>query len=133
MKILIVDDDFINRRLLQRYLSRFGECDIAVDGEEALDAFNIAWQEGSPYQLICLDIMMPKMDGQEALKQIRQLETERGIGIGEPESAKILMTTALDGRTDILDAFKTGAEGYVVKPIQLDKLQEEIRKLQLIE
>ena len=79
MKYLIVEDDFAARRLLQRYLSNYGDCDIAVDGNEAVEAFRQAVDEKEPYDLICLDIMMPNMDGHEALKVIRQIESEHGI------------------------------------------------------
>ena len=92
MKILIVEDDFISRKLMQKFLDPYGETDVAVNGEEALDAFQMAWKEDSPYDLICLDIMMPQKDGQEVLRTIRAIETGKGLE-GE-KSAKILMTTA---------------------------------------
>ncbi len=79
MRILIVEDDFTSRRLLQKILAPYGECDIAVDGKEALEAFTLAVREGRRYRLICLDIMMPEMDGQQVLKKIRQMEKELGI------------------------------------------------------
>ena len=78
MKCLIVEDDFAARRLLQRYLSSHRDCDIAVDGNEAVEAFRQATDEKEPYDLICLDIMMPNMNGHEALKAIRQIESEHG-------------------------------------------------------
>ena len=78
MNILVVDDDFMNRKLLQSQLSLFGECDIAVDGEEAILAFKLAWGNQQPYDLICMDIRMPNIDGKEALKKIRQMEDELG-------------------------------------------------------
>ena len=93
MKILIVDDDFASRLLLQAVLSRYGECHIAVNGREAVEAFRAA-QENVGYDLICLDIMMPDVDGQTALKEIRALEEARGIS--SSAGAKIIMTTALD-------------------------------------
>ncbi len=66
MRILVVEDDFISRRLLCRFLERFGECDVAINGNEAVNAVEHALQAGAHYDLICLDIMMPEMDGQEA-------------------------------------------------------------------
>ena len=80
MKTLIVEDEFTSRRLLQKILAAYGECDIAIHGKEALEAFRLARDEREPYDLICLDIMMPEMDGQETLKMIRKTEEEMGIG-----------------------------------------------------
>ena len=130
MKILIVDDDFTNRKILSKYLSGYGQCDMAVDGKEAVAAFKSALDEWEAYDLICLDIMMPEMDGQEALKQIRQYEAEKNInGL---DTVKILMTTALDDSDNIKTAFREQCEGYLVKPIDKQKLIEKIKELDLI-
>jgi two-component system chemotaxis response regulator CheY len=68
MKILVVEDDFTSRILLQRYLSSYGDCHIAINGKEAVGAFKDSLKENQPYDLICMDIIMPEMSGQEALK-----------------------------------------------------------------
>ncbi|MGA1867079.1 MAG: response regulator [bacterium] len=130
MNTLVVDDDFLCRKLLQKILSPYGECDIAVNGEEALSAFEIALNEESPYNLICLDIMMPNLDGQETLKRIRQIESERGIG--GLDGVKIIMVTALKDGKNILGAFKAGCETYIIKPITREKILTELEKLRLI-
>ena len=130
MKILIVEDDFASRKMLQKYLSPYGECDVVVDGQEALDAFSLALTEETPYDLICLDIMLPKIDGQDVLRQIRTIEKEKGIeGL---DGVKIIMTTALGDTKNIMDAFKNQCEGYLQKPIERVRLIQEIRKLKLI-
>ncbi len=74
MRILIAEDDFIGRKVLQTYLQQHGTCDIAINGMEAVDLFLRAKKEGKPYDLICLDIMMPIMDGIAVLKTIRNIE-----------------------------------------------------------
>ena len=131
MKYLIVEDDFAGRRLLKRYLSDSGECDIAVDGAEAIEAFRQALAENEPYDLICLDIMMPNMDGHDALKAIRRIEHEHGIhGL---DGVKVIMTTALDDSKNVMGSFREGCEAYIVKPIEKKKLLEEMEKLGLIE
>lgn len=131
MKYLIVEDDFAGRRLLQRYLSDYGECDIAVDGKEAVEAFRQALEDNEPYDLICLDIMMPNMDGRDALKAIRQIENERGIrGL---DGVKVIMTTALGDSKNVVGSFREGCEAYIVKPIEKKKFLEEMEKLGLIE
>jgi two-component system chemotaxis response regulator CheY len=128
MKTLIVEDDFVSRKVLLAYLAPFGECDIATNGSEALEAFMMAHQENRPYDLIALDVMMPEMNGQEALQRIRQ--TEAALGYSE---AKIIMTTALGDSQNVMAAFKNQCEGYLVKPIVYDNLLGMLRKLGLIE
>lgn len=131
MKYLIVEDNFAARRLLQRYLSNYGDCDVAVDGHEAVEAFRQALDEKEPYDLICLDIMMPNMDGREALTAIRQIEHERGIdGL---DGVKVIMTTALGDSRNVIGSFREGCEAYIVKPVEKDKLFEEMENLGLIE
>lgn len=131
MKILIVEDDFISRRIIKDILSPYGDCDIVVDGEEAVQAFKLAHGADEPYNLICMDIMMPNVDGQEALKQIREIEKESGVK-GSDE-VKVIMITALDDPKTVFKAYyKGGATSYIVKPIEKDKLIQEIRGLGLI-
>jgi two-component system chemotaxis response regulator CheY len=128
MKILIVEDDFGSRKVMQKYLSLYGDCDIAVDGEEAIEAFGLAWEEGEPYSIIFLDIMMPKIDGQQVLKMIRSKEKE--MGIRKDEEVKVIMTTVLGDPKNVMEAFhKGGANSYLVKPFSQKKLLDEIRSL----
>jgi two-component system chemotaxis response regulator CheY len=131
MKCLIVEDDFAARRLMQRYLRDYGESDVAVDGNEAVEAFRQSVDEKKPYDLICLDIMMPNMDGHEALKAIRQIESEHGInGL---DGVKVIMTTALEDSKNVMGSFREGCEAYIVKPVEKNKLLEEMEKLGLVE
>jgi two-component system chemotaxis response regulator CheY len=83
MRILIVDDDFSSRLILQEMLSPYGECDVAVNGTQAVEAFMLAWHEDRRYDLICLDIMMPDVDGQVVLKGIRSMEESEGVLLGD--------------------------------------------------
>lgn len=132
MKILIVEDDFVSRRLLQKMLAPYGECDIAVDGEEAVNAFNLAAKEGQRYDLICLDIMMPKMNGQEVLKTIRRIE--RDLELSAQNEAKIIMTTALDSPQNVIEAYyQGGCTSYLVKPIEKLKLIKTLKEYNLID
>jgi two-component system chemotaxis response regulator CheY len=130
MKTLIVEDDFTSRLLLQELLKSYGPSHIAVNGKEALDAVRVALESGEPYNLICMDIMMPEMDGQTALKQIRSIEVARGIL--STNGAKIVMTTALDDLKNVSAAFSGLADGYLVKPIDKTKLINELHNLKLI-
>jgi two-component system chemotaxis response regulator CheY len=131
MKILIIEDDFISRKLMVRYLIPYGEVDIAVNGEEALEAIRTAWEENMPYQLICLDIKMPGMDGHAVLKKIRMIEKEKGID--EKAAAKVIMTTILKDHENVFNAYYKGkAIAYLVKPFGEDDIVEEIKKLGLV-
>ncbi len=131
MKILIAEDDLSSRRLLYKFLSNYGECDIVVDGLEALDAFLISLKEKKPYDLICLDIMMPKVDGVKVLKHMKGLEAQ--YKIPEEKRSKIIMTTALAETEIILDTFELGCDAYAAKPLDLDKFVGVLQKLKLIE
>jgi two-component system chemotaxis response regulator CheY len=130
MKTLIVEDDFASRKLMQKYLSPFGETDVVVDGEEAVDAFKLAMEEEEPYDLICLDIMLPKMDGQKVLKEIRKIEEDRGI-LGN-DGTKVIMTTALGDAKNVLNAFRSQCEGYLQKPISKEHMITQLKELGLI-
>ncbi|MBF0118462.1 MAG: response regulator [Desulfobacterales bacterium] len=130
MKVLVVEDDFISRKLMQRILFPYGDCDIAVNGKEAVEAFKLALEEGEPYDLVCLDIMMPIMDGQEVLRQIRELEKNKGIE--RFDGVKVIMTTALSDTRNVVEAMKSQCDAYLIKPIVKDKLVSELRMLGLV-
>ena len=130
MKVLIVEDDFTSRLTLQKLIAAYGETHIAVNGLEAMDAFVAALKEGQPYDLICLDIMMPELDGHKVLQRIRQMEEEKGIN--SSNGVKIIMTTALDDPTNVVAAFKSLCDAYLVKPVSKAKLLDYLRSFGLI-
>ncbi len=128
LKILIVEDDFMVRQVLRDILEEYGLVDIAVNGEEAVQAFRIAWRKDEPYDLLCMDIMMPIMDGNEALIKIREIELSIGI-IGSNE-VKVIMISALDDAKTVVKAYsKGGATSYIVKPIEKERLINEMRAI----
>lgn len=131
MKILIAEDDFASRKFMLRFLSKYGECDVTVDGLEAVEAFTMALDAEDGYDLVCLDIMMPELDGYQALKQMREYEKEKGIS--EEQGAKIIMTTALNEGRNVTKAFELGCVAYAGKPIDQDKFENVLRKLELID
>ncbi len=130
MKSLVVEDDFTSRLLLQKLLKPYGPSHLAVNGREAVEIVGEALRAQEPYDLICLDIMMPEMDGKEALRQIRSLE--RACGIVPSNAAKIVMTTALADEKSIKEAMLGQCDHYLLKPIRKEKLIEELRYLRLI-
>lgn len=131
MKVLIVEDDFTSRKLLQSILSPYGDCDVAVNGVEAVEAFQASLDAKEPYDLICMDIMMPEMDGQEALRKIRSIEKENGIRGNE--EVKVVMTTALDDPKNVVEAYyKGGATSYIPKPIDRQLFVHLLKNLGLV-
>ena len=130
MKVLLVEDDFINRKILLTYFYKQGEyeCDVASNGSEAIEAFMLAKEADKPYDLILLDIMMPEMNGLEALKRIRIIEeSQQGLA-----ATRIVMTTALKDSDNIMGAFRHQCDGYLVKPIDFNKLRELLSELKLV-
>ena len=127
MNILIVDDNFASRRLLRAYLKGYGECYLASNGQEAIELFKEK-TEGEPFfDLICLDIMMPAVDGHEVLQSIREIE--RSINIVEENQVKIIICSALDDRNDVVKSFDYGASAYLVKPIEVGHLKKALLEL----
>ena len=98
----------------------------AANGNEALTAVRMAIEANEPYDLICLDIMMPEIDGIMALKKIRQLEAQKGLN--SETKSKIFMTTAFSDKNSVLAAAQANCDGFLVKPIRKDRLFDEIRK-----
>lgn len=130
MKILLAEDDFVTRKFMVGFLSKYGECDVTVDGMEAVDAFMMALEDEEPYDLVCLDIMMPVMDGYQALMGIRNLEKARGIA--QEKQAKVIMTTALNDEKNVKMAFELGCTIYSGKPIDKERFEQAMKKLGLI-
>lgn len=130
MKTLIVEDDFSSRLLLQEILQAYGPVKTAGNGRAGVELARLALAANEPYDLICLDIMMPVLDGQNALREIRRFEGEAGIAVGQ--GSKILMTTALSDPANILGAFREACDGYLLKPIDKGKLLAHLRQFGLI-
>jgi len=130
MRSLIVDDDFTNRLVLQSILSQHGKCQVAVNGRDAVNAFRKAADTGLCYDLVCMDISMPEMDGFTAVKQIRDLEDARGILSNA--GTRIIMTTASDDTKDIFRSVRESCNGYLVKPVSTSQLLDRLRLLGLI-
>lgn len=131
MKCLIAEDHLLSRRILKELLSPQFDCDIAVNGQEAIDSFQLAHESKHPYDVIFMDIMMPVVDGLEALLCIRTLE--RKLQIPHGMAVKVIMTTALDDPHTVIRSFnECEADAFIVKPLSRHKLASELRKLKLI-
>lgn len=129
MKSLIVEDEFTSRLLLQKMLLPYGEAHIAVDGEEAVEAFRAALESGQPYDLVCMDIILPRIDGQTALRRIRESEAEFGV-IGNGR-ARVIMVTAASDPQSVIKSHSLQCDSYLVKPIDKNRLIQEVSALGL--
>lgn len=131
MKILILEDEPTTAVLLRKIMSRFGDVDLARDGKEAMDFYMKSVDVASPYDLICLDIMVPEIDGQEVLRQIRLSEENLGRD-NVKDMIKIVMITALQDSDNLMTAFNAQSDGYIFKPFNIEKIEKTLKKLDLI-
>jgi two-component system chemotaxis response regulator CheY len=130
MKCLVVEDDRVSRKVMEGYLGKFGDVVTAENGMQGAVKFIDALAKGEPFNLVCLDVMMPKLDGTECLKLIREAEAEYGLhGL---DGTPVIMTTCVEQPKGILTAFKIGCEGYIVKPVDRDDLISKVKQLGVV-
>lgn len=115
-KVLIVDDTVFMRKLLKNILFS-GGFDIVGEAENGKQAVEL-YKQLKP-DLVTMDIVMPEMNGIEALKAIKQIDP----------NAKVVMCTAVGQEQMVKAAIKLGAKGYIVKPFQAAKVIEEVKKV----
>ncbi len=127
MKSLIVEDEMTSRIILEKILSPFGEVQVCHDGNEAIEAFRASLEKGQPFDLICMDFMMPEIDGHAALKIIRAEEAGRGTDQGK--GVKVIMTTGLSNIDTEYEDILTISDAILQKPIRKDALIDAVSKL----
>jgi two-component system chemotaxis response regulator CheY len=127
MRILIAEDDETCALILASMCKPYGSTEVVGDGEAVVRAVTAELLKGQPFDLICLDIMMPGLDGQACLRCIRAIEQAFGRVGGA--GTRILMTTALNAPDHILAAFRSQCEGYLVKPIDRERLAAQFASL----
>jgi len=131
-RVLIVDDSRYQRHLISQALGQAFSPDQAADGREALALFAAALDIGAPYDLVVMDILMPELNGHEALAAIRRLEAEHGVAPDKVVPA--VMLSSLDDPGNMLRAqFDSGAQAYVTKPFTPGTLLEALMTLGLVE
>lgn len=132
MKTLIVEDDDMNRELLVEFFAEYGTVESAGNGFAALDLFQDASLQEKPFDLVCMDIMMPDLDGQQALKEMRELETDKGLD--SKDIVKVIMMTGLDDRENVTNAYvEGGCHGYLTKPVSTKDIIALLDQLGLVE
>jgi two-component system chemotaxis response regulator CheY len=130
MRSLIVEDDATSRLLLVELLAPLKTVQDFDSGPPALKVVEDGLRNKQLFDLVCLDIMLPDMDGQQILRRIRDAEERAGYPIGR--GSKIVMTTALRDKDNIMNAFRGSCDGYLTKPIEKARLFERLRELALL-
>jgi two-component system chemotaxis response regulator CheY len=132
LRALIIDDDPVCKRYLAEILAPYAACELASDGREGLDAFGRALDRHTPYDVIFIDVMMPGMDGHQALEGMRHLERQEGVGL--TDAAKVIMVSANDDSRTVYRAFFQGqAMSFLPKPFTGDAVLDELRKFDIID
>lgn len=129
MKILLAEDDFASRKFMSKLLGDYGECDVTVNGLEAVDAYLMALEDDDEdnYELVVLDVMMPMLDGYQVLNTIRKIETDKNISVDK--RVKVIMTTALNEEINVKKAMEIGCDAYVGKPVNVEKFTILLKRL----
>ena len=115
-KILLVDDAAFMRKMIKDTLSKNGYTELfeAVDGADAVEKFG----EIGP-DLVIMDITMPNMDGLEALKAIRAKDS----------GANVVMCSAMGQETMVIDAIRSGAKDFIVKPFKIERVLKTVTSI----
>lgn len=115
-KVLIVDDAAFMRMMIKDILQK-NEFEVVGEASNGIEAVNL-YKKEQP-DIVTMDITMPDMDGIEAVKEIRKIDP----------TAKIIMCSAMGQQSMVMDAIKSGAKDFIVKPFQADRVLEAIRKV----
>ena len=130
LKILVAEDDEANRKFLSKLLAKFGEVTVVAEGFQAVKSYMQALDEKEPFRLVCLDVMMPKIDGYKALDAIRDLESRNALIDGE--KAKIIMISALDEGGFDEELAGNQYDCYMSKPIDILEFEMNLKRMGMI-
>ncbi|MBN2297256.1 MAG: HDOD domain-containing protein [Deltaproteobacteria bacterium] len=125
MKILVVDDELVSRKKMKMIMDCLGECEAVECGQDAISAYQDAWERWSPFDLITLDILMPEMNGTEVLSTIRKIESEKNIPADK--RVKIFMVTSHSDKDTILTCVQAGCDDFITKPFDKDTVFKKLQ------
>ena len=130
MWALVVDDELVSRKKLQSILSKYGRCDCASNGQEALDMIHATIEDRIYYDLVTIDVSMPVMDGMELLRQIRiSQQTDPNFRI---LPTKFIMISAHAERNLVVECIQSGCDDYLIKPFKQEEIYKKLRIMGLI-
>ena len=128
MRTLIVDDELVSRKKLQKIMGILGECEAAENGRSAITIFLEALEKGEPFKLVTLDISMPPdMDGIELLSELRKIEKQKKIP--KEKRAKMIMVTGVSDKNAIIKCTQADCDDYIVKPFDKKIIIEKLIKI----
>lgn len=127
MKILVADDELVSRKKLEQIVTQIGDCVATETGGEAITAFEHAWEGGLPFDVIFLDISMPDMSGIDVLKNIRQIEADKGIT--RARRARVLMVTSHSDQKIVVSSLEAGCDNFIVKPFNKESVLEKLNNI----
>lgn len=130
MRVLVVEDDHVSEAIITAFLPESAEVEVVDNGTDAIEIHARALDDQHGFDLICLDVMLPGVDGAAVLRNIR--DKEAAVGLPEDARAKVIMTTSVAERATVLEILQTGCDGYLVKPYDKTRLLEELERLALI-
>lgn len=127
MKVLIIDDEKISRKVLLKQMEGVGDCTAVDNSRKGLEMVEKSLSGQTPYDLITMDVSMPKMDGRMLLKRIREKEKE--LNIKKRDRIKIIMVTSRMNISTIKECIGLGCDGYLSKPVNRYQLFTSLAKL----
>lgn len=127
MKILIAEDEIISQKILQKMLAEYGACDCASDGAQAIEKIRAAYASQNPYQLLCIDVSMPNVDGFQVLQALKEIEDQANIS--EEKRGKAIMITSRDDKESFVAAIEKGSYWYLTKPVDKQALVNVLEEL----
>ncbi len=130
MKYLIVDDELVSRSKMEMILDNFGDCVLAESGQQAIDEFKKANEEGAPFDLVMMDVAMPEMDGIECLKKIRELEVADKKSKAGP--VKIIMVTIKNDAEMMQALLTSGCNDFILKPFNFERVLFKLKNHALV-
>jgi two-component system chemotaxis response regulator CheY len=129
MRSLVVDDARVTQLILEKILGSYGDCQVAGNGTEAIQAFAAALDERRPFDLICLDMGLPDFGGLQLLTKIRAYEEEQRIA--DEQRVRVIAITAASDAATVKAVMQMG-DGYILKPINRERLIRDIQNFGLI-
>ena len=126
---LVVEDNTIFQKIMYNILKNYGSCTVAKNGFDGLEQYKKSLEDNLHFDLICLDIEMPKMDGVTLLDKIRKLEKEH---ISEKRSI-IVMVTANGEQEVVRRCCRLGCSSFLIKPVDKHNLDKVLKKHKLLE